>query len=96
MNKITKAATVAIGCLVAALAPVSQAQAFSGKRHADKSHHSHHHYREHRIRAKYAPRLRQGHRPDCAQLKKRAVLTGNAYWRYAAHSCTRDHYRKAY
>ena len=93
MTKIALMASALSGCLLATLATAPAAQA--GFARAHKHHHAHK-YVEYRIRRKYAPRFEHGHRPDCRQISKRATLTGNAYWRYAAHSCRHDHYRYAY
>lgn len=82
------------GCMLATMATAPVAQA--GFKRGAKAHKHHGKYVEYRIRHKYAPRHRQGHRPDCRQMSMRAKLTGSAYWRYAAHSCLHDYYKKAY
>lgn len=96
MTKTKLFASALAGCMLATMATAPVAQA--GFKRSVKAHKHHHHgkYVEYRIRHDYAPRHRQGHRPDCRQFSMRAKLTGNAYWRYAAHSCLHDYYRKAY
>ena len=41
----------------------------------------------------YGVHIRSGFPPNCRQLERRAYLTGNAYWRYAANSCRFDVYK---
>lgn len=94
MTRIALIASALSGCVLAALATATSAQA--GFDRAKAHHHHAHKYVEYRVRRKYAPRYQNGHRPGCKQISHRARLTGNAYWRYAAHSCRHDYYRKAY
>lgn len=90
----TIALTVSAIAMAVAAAPSAEASFKHGAKH--KKHHGHYHYREYRIHSHYAPRHRRGHRPDCWEFERRAYLTANAYWHYAANSCLRDHYKKAY
>ena len=41
----------------------------------------------------YGVHIRNGFPPNCYELKRRAYLTGNAYWHYAANSCRFDIYK---
>lgn len=97
MTKTALMASALAGCMLATLATASVAEAgFNRGSSKAHKHHRTHKYVEYRIRHKYAPKLRQGHRPDCRQFSMRAKLTGNAYWAYAAHSCRHDNYPYAY
>ena len=87
MRQVLTAAAVSAS-LVAVLAAAPAAQA--GFDRVTKKHHAHKHYG--RYLAKYGQRVTIGHPNDCAQMKRRAALTGNAYWRYAAFRCVTDRY----
>ena len=97
MTKTALMISALAGCMLATAATATVAEAgFNRKASKNHNHHRSHKYVEYRIRHKYAPRHRQGHRPDCRQFSLRAKLTGSAYWRYAAHSCRHDYYRYSY
>ena len=88
--------------LLAALSVAPSAQAhFDGL--TAKRGHAANHVRSHKRKA-YKPHVighydkrtqyfRKGYPDDCAQFKRRARLTGNAYWRYATRRCVTDHYK---
>ena len=94
MTKILTVAAVSASLLaVMTAAPAAQAgfdrtyaavQALFHKRKAHKRHAKRHH--------KHDRRITFGYPNNCPQLKRRAYLTDNAYWRYAAHRCTTDRY----
>jgi hypothetical protein len=98
MSKFKNSIAITAGCLVVVVSASIPAAAFSSKYHAKGHHHGHHHKTHNiaRFAHKYAARHQYGHRPDCRILKRRAYLTGNAYWEYAAHSCRHDYYKNAY
>ena len=51
-------------------------------------------YKPHVIRYnKDVQYFRRGYPDDCALIRRRAHLTGNAYWRYATRRCVYDHYK---
>ena len=83
---------------VLAVAPSAQAHDRAAKRgHAVKhgwSHTRRKAYKPHVIRYhKDVQYFRRGYPDDCALLRRRARLTGNAYWRYATRRCVYDHYK---
>lgn len=98
MKQVARTTTIACVSLIAALASTTTASAFWDKR--EGGYHAHRHYVDSRNvgrhRVDYPPRYRYGLRPDCRQYARRAYMTGNAYWRYATHSCVRDYYRATY
>ena len=98
MYQVVRTTTVAAASLIVALASVSTASAFWDKRKADqrvyRDYINSHNLARHAF--DYPPRYRYGLRPDCRQYARRAFLTGNAYWRYAAYSCYRDYHRATY
>ena len=100
-KKLFAAAAAAALMFTAAAAP---ADAFHGAKkrdhHASAKHvRSHWHGKKHvsparaRHWARYGVHFRRGFPPNCAHLKHRAYLTGNAYWHYAANSCRFDVYK---
>lgn len=99
MKKVLTAAAVSASLLAAlAAAPAAQAgfdrafakrapavvRVLSHKRKAHKRRAKRHH--------KHDRHITYGYPNNSKQLKRRAHLTGNAYWRYAAHRCTTDRY----
>ncbi len=97
-NVLTAAAVSASLLAVLTAAPVAQAgfdRAVAKRSHAvirvlahKRKAHKHHAKRHH----KYDRHITYGYPNNCPQLKRRAHLTGNAYWRYAAHRCETDRY----
>lgn len=89
MRQILTAATVSASLFaVLAAAPAAQAGFDRVHKHAHK--HPYKHHGKHLQR--YEQRVTIGYPNDCRQMKRRAILTGNAYWRYAAHRCVTDRY----
>ena len=99
MKNVLTAAAVSASLLAAlTVAPAAQAgfdravakhakavvRVLAHKRRAHKYHAKWHH--------KYDRHITYGYPNNCPQLRRRAHLTGNAYWRYAAHRCKTDRY----
>lgn len=81
--------TAATASLLAALAVAPAAQA-----HFDHARKYKRVYKPYVVRIdKHVRHFRKGYRNDCVQYKRRARLTGNAYWRYAAYHCVNDYHR---
>ena len=85
MRQVLTAATVSAS-LFAVLAAAPAAQAVFDRVHK----HAHNHHGKHLQR--YEQRVTIGYPNNCRQMKRRAILTGNAYWRYAARRCVTDRY----
>ena len=98
MNQVARTTTVACVSLIVAHVSATTAAAFWDKR--EGGYRAYRHYVDSHNLARhmfdYPPRHRYGLRPDCRQYARRAFITGNAYWRYATHSCERDYYRATY
>lgn len=99
--KTTLVTAAVSASLLAALTVTPTAQAHFDR--AAKRGHAVKHGWSHKRRKAYKPHVirynkdvqyfRRGFPDDCAQLRRRARLTGNAYWRYAVRRCVNDHYR---
>ncbi len=111
MNKFALTIGAALAVSTMAIAAPTQAHWRShGPSHAHKAYDGHtvrHRHvrnlnnRKYRLRAyrakhKHPARFKNGMRPDCAMLARRAFLTNNTYWKYATYECRTTIYKGEY